>query len=35
MVRPCILVMVGVEGFALCKENLCPFHNHYAVFKVV
>jgi hypothetical protein len=35
MVRLYILVMDGVEGFALCKESLCPFHNHYEVFKDV
>jgi hypothetical protein len=35
MVRPFILVMVNVEGFAFCKDNLCPFRNHYAIFEVV
>jgi hypothetical protein len=34
MVRPCILVVVVVESFALCKDDLCPFCNYYVVFKV-
>jgi hypothetical protein len=33
MVRPFILVMVNIEGFALCKDNLWPFRNHYAIFE--
>jgi hypothetical protein len=34
MARPCILVVANVEGFALCKDNLYPFCNHYAVLEV-
>jgi hypothetical protein len=30
MVKPCILVVASVEGFAPCKDDLCPFHSHYA-----
>jgi hypothetical protein len=33
MVRPCVLVVASVEGFARCKNGLCPFHNHYVVFE--
>ncbi len=35
MVRPCISVVVGIEGFALCKNNLHPFCSYHVVFKVV
>jgi hypothetical protein len=34
-VRPYILIMVSVEGFAPGKDNLCPFHSHYAILEVV
>jgi hypothetical protein len=35
MVKPCILVVAGVEGFAPCKDNLHPFHSHYANLEAV
>jgi hypothetical protein len=35
MVRPCISIVANVEGFALYKNGLRPFHSHYAVFEVV
>jgi K+ transporter len=35
MVRPCISVVVNIEGFALCKDSLCPFCDHHVVFEVV
>jgi len=31
MVKPCILVEAGVEGFASYKDGLDPFRNHYVV----
>jgi len=34
MVRPCFLVVATIERFALCKDNLCPFHSHYAIFEI-
>jgi hypothetical protein len=33
MVRPCILVMVGVEGLAFFKNGLRPFRIYHVVFK--
>ncbi len=35
MVRPCISIVANVEGFAVCKDGLCPFHSYYAIFEVV
>ncbi len=35
MVKPCISVVVSVEGFALCKDGLHPFHSYHVVFEVV
>jgi len=35
MVRPCILVVVDVERFTLCKDDLSPFHSHYAILEVI
>jgi len=35
MVRPCILVVVDLEGFTLCKDDLSPFCSHYVILKVV
>jgi hypothetical protein len=33
MVTPYILVVANVERFAPCKNGLCPFCNHYAIFE--
>jgi hypothetical protein len=33
MVKPCISVVVDVEGFTLRKDDLRPFHSHHAVFE--
>ncbi len=35
MVKPCILVVVGVERFAPCKDDLCPFSNHYVIIETI
>jgi len=35
MVRPCISIVVGIERFAMCKDGLCPFLNHYAIFEAI
>jgi len=35
MVRPLILVATAIEKFTLCKDGLCPFQCHYAVFEVI
>ncbi len=31
MVKLCVSIVAGVERFAPCKDDLCPFHNHYVV----
>jgi hypothetical protein len=33
MVKPCISIVVDVEGFALCKDDLRPFCSHHVVFE--
>jgi hypothetical protein len=34
MARPCISVVVGIERFTPCKNDLCSFHSHYAILEV-
>jgi hypothetical protein len=31
MVKPCISIVVGIEGFSPYKYGLHPFCNHYAI----
>jgi K+ transporter len=35
MVKPCMSIVANIEGFALYKDSLHPFCNHYAIFEAI